>query len=104
MSVPVSERVLGMARRIASIATAVAVIGTLFSTRQPDEDAIAALFKLNGKGFPDHRDIHHPARTFFRDVEVTNTRQFVFNRLIHGHFIGQTTFETTTYAGNAGRI
>src|SRR2546422_10525326 len=61
-SVSVLERVLVMARRIASIATAVTVIGTLFSTRQPDEDALAALFELNSKGFPDHRDIHHPAR------------------------------------------
>src|SRR5215510_307612 len=93
-----------MARRIASIATAVTVIGTLFSTRQPDEDTIAALFEFNSKGFPYYRDIHHPARAFFGDVEVTNARQFVSDRLIHSHFIGQTTFETTTHAGDTGRI
>src|SRR5262245_8029231 len=93
-----------MARRIASIATAVTVISTLFSTRQPDEDGLAARFKLNAKGFPDYRDIHHPARPFFVNVEVTKARQFVFNRLIHGHFIGQTTFETATHTGDAGRI
>src|SRR6266446_6797471 len=104
MSVPGLERVLVMARRIAAIATAVTVIGTLFSTRQPDEDAIAALFEFNSKSFPDHRDVHHPARPFFRDIEVTNARQFVFDRLIHGHFIGQTTFETAAHAGDAGRI
>src|SRR5689334_16752643 len=98
-SVPVLARVLGMAWRIASIATAVTVVGTLFSTQQPDEDAIATLLELNGKGLSDHCNIHHPARTLFGDVEIPDARQFVFDRLIYGHFIGQTTFETATHTG-----
>src|SRR3989442_975097 len=96
-----SERVLGMAWRIPSIATAVTIIRTLFSTRQTYEKYLATLFKLNGKGFPNHRDIHHPPTSFFCDVAVTNARQFVFDRLVHGHFIGQTTFETAAYTGDA---
>ena len=71
-------------------------VNSIICAWQAHENTLARLVELNLKGFPHDGDIGDPPRTFFSDVGLTNSRQFVPNRFVNGNFVGQAAFEAAT--------